>query len=417
MPQLPRTDAHAKRPLAAGQPHGRERIAHALERDATLPPGMAADTATSAVMSVLARRLTHGEVHVLLEALPPDLHELFVRAVIERGRDTVLKLDRAEAVAHVADALGVTPARAESIAAAVLSVMSAEVPWDVARDVARQLPRDLSALWLASSPIAPPAIPGGGGDSARPAIEAAIERRVSLPAHVTATAAFTAVMDLFSQRLSGGEAFDVLLGLPDDLRRLTEGSVLSRDEHASVFDCDTLIGAVAHRLRVARHDAEAIAAAVLATVKEVLPVKENRRRRRPAPARPARAVAHGNVSQGDGSNGRESLALACPFRSHPFREGATPTVAIRVVALVTLTTCPPRSRSTPASSASHRRRTRGRYASGSAPRPTEARNAPVPPDSCARRVTFRSLVLHARILSLPSTARLPYREPMDRPAQ
>jgi uncharacterized protein (DUF2267 family) len=274
MSQAPRTDPHAEPPRATGEARGRERIAHALERDDALPPGLAADLATSAVMSVLARRLTHGEAHVLLASLPPDLHELFLRAVIERGRDPVMKLDRAEAVAHVADALGVTPARAEAIAAAVLSAMSAEVPPEVARNVAQQLPRDLNELWLASSPVAPPPIPRAREDSARPAVEAEIERRVRLPAHVTATAAFTAVMELFSQRLSGGEAFDVLLGLPDDLRRLTEGSVLARDEHASVFDRETLVGAVALRLRVTREEAQAIVAVVLATVKDVLPVKE-----------------------------------------------------------------------------------------------------------------------------------------------
>lgn len=253
---------------------GRECVANALERDAALPPDINVETATYAVLSVLARRLDAGEAHRLLVALPPYLHALFRRSVLRRGHAPVEKLDRAELVAQVADLLGVTPARAEAISAAVLSAVRTELPPKLVRDVAGQLPRGLSALWLASSPIAPPPLPRAGEAAARPAVEAEIERRVRLPDNVTPDAAFKAVMELFTQRLSGGEAFDVLLGLPDDLRRLTEGGVLARGEHASVFGRETLMGAVAHRLRIAREDAEPLVAAVLAVVKLVLPVKE-----------------------------------------------------------------------------------------------------------------------------------------------
>lgn len=263
------------RPPAEPHDEGRERIARALERDAALPPGLSVDDATSAVMAMLASRLTPGQAHALLESLPPYVRTRFGRAIAALGQARVAKLDRAEVVAHVADRLGVTPGRAEAITAAVLSAVRAEVPAEIARRVALQLPRDLNALWLASSPIAPPSIPGATeGDSARPAVEAELEGRVRLPDNVTADAALKAVMEIFSQRLSGGEAFDVLLGLPDDLRRLAEGGVLGRDEPASTFDRETFIGAVGFRLRVAREEAEPIIVAVLAALKRVLPVKE-----------------------------------------------------------------------------------------------------------------------------------------------
>lgn len=236
---------------------------------------MTVDDATSVVMSLLASRLTPGLAHELLESLPPYVRTRFGPAIETLGYEPVVKLDRAEVVAHVADLLDVTPGRAEAITTAVLSAVCAEVPAEIARRVALQLPRDLSALWLASSPIAPPSIPAAAeGDSARPAVEAEIERRVQLPDNVTADSAIKAVMEIFSQRLSGGEAFDVLLGLPDDLRRLAEGGVLGRDEPASVFDRETLIGAVGYRLRITREDAEPIVVAVLAAMKRVLPVKE-----------------------------------------------------------------------------------------------------------------------------------------------
>lgn len=254
---------------------GRERIALALERDAALPPGLSVDDATSAVMSLLAERLTPGLAHELLESLPDDVRTRFGPAIATLGYEAARKLDRAEVVARVADLLGVTPGRAEAIATAVLSAVSAQVPVEIAQRVAQQLPRDLNALWLASSPIAPPVLPPPAwGDSARLAVEEEIERRVRLPDNVTVDAAIKAVMAIFSQRLSGGEAFHVLLGLPDDLQRLTEGAVLGRDEPASVFDRDTLVGAVAYRLDVLREDAFAVVFAVLAAVKHVLPAKE-----------------------------------------------------------------------------------------------------------------------------------------------
>jgi uncharacterized protein (DUF2267 family) len=130
-------------------------------------------------------------------------------------------------------------------------------------------------MWLASSPIAPPSIPPATwGDAARVAVMEEIERRVQLPDNVTADGAIKAVMEIFMQRLSGGEAFDLLLGLPEDLRRLTAGGVLGRNEHTSVFDRETLIGAVAYRLHIEREGAAPIVFAVLGAVKGVLPVKE-----------------------------------------------------------------------------------------------------------------------------------------------
>jgi uncharacterized protein (DUF2267 family) len=265
----PRTEAREQ------NDDGRERISLALERDAALPPGSSVDDATSAVMSLLASRLTPGQAHELLDALPVYVRTRFGVAITTLGYERVAKLDRAEVIAHVADLLDVTPGRAEAITTAVLSAVRAEVPAEIAEHVARQLPRDLSALWMASSPIAPPAIPPSSyGDAARLAVEEEIARRVRLPDNVTVDSAIRAVVEIFTQRLSGGEAFDVLLGLPDDLRRLAEGGVLGRDERASVFDRETFIGAVAYRLDIARDEAEPIAIAVLGAVKAVLPVKE-----------------------------------------------------------------------------------------------------------------------------------------------
>ncbi|MDB4933363.1 MAG: hypothetical protein JWP87_335 [Labilithrix sp.] len=273
---MPRPADSAEPPPRTEQPDdGRERIALALERDAALPPGLSVDDATSAVMSLLASRLTPGQAHELLDALPPYVRTRFGVAIATLGYEAAAKLDRAELVAHVADLLGVTPGRAEAITAAVLAAVCAELPAEIARRVALQLPRDLNALWLASSPIAPPSVPPASyGDAAREAVEEDIQRRVQLPDNVTADAAIRAVVEIFSQRLSGGEAFDLLLGLPDDLRRLAEGGVLGRDEQASVFDRETLMGAVAYRLRIAREEAAPVVIAVLAAVKSVLPVKE-----------------------------------------------------------------------------------------------------------------------------------------------
>lgn len=251
-----------------------ERLERALNEPIGLPPGVDASHAIAAVMGELVERLTPGETHLLLEDLPASLHALLCPCEVKRrGHPVDRRLDRAELLARVAAELGTTPARAEAIASAVFAAIRSELPDETVDHVAAQLPHDIKQLWLATRPIVPP--PGSGSATgAGLRVEQEIAQRTPLPDGITAAGAFAAVMTIFFQRLSGGEALDVLLGLPDELRPLVDVSPIDRHEPAHSFGRAELVAAAANRLGVAVAEAARIVPAVLAAVKHVLPVKE-----------------------------------------------------------------------------------------------------------------------------------------------
>jgi uncharacterized protein (DUF2267 family) len=252
----------------------RERLERSIASPIALPPGIDASQAIAVVMGELARRLTPGENHELLDGLPASLHALLCPCEDERpGHPVDRDLDRAAMLAIVATRLGTTPARAESIASAVFAAIRSELRGEIVDQVAAQLPRDITSLWLATRPIVPP-LGSASATGARDRVEREIAQRTPLPDGVTASAAFAAVMTTFVTRLSGGEALDVLLGLPDELRPLVEAAAVDRHEPARAFGRAELDATVANRLGVASYEAPRIVAAVLAAVKHVLPVKE-----------------------------------------------------------------------------------------------------------------------------------------------
>jgi uncharacterized protein (DUF2267 family) len=90
---------------------------------------------------------------------------------------------------------------------------------------------------------------------------------------VTAADAFTAVMCVFSRRLSGGEARDLLLSRPQSLRRLVDRCMVHRPEPCDVFDRDELLREVARHLHVDAARAAALVRATFAGVKRPIPTK------------------------------------------------------------------------------------------------------------------------------------------------
>jgi uncharacterized protein (DUF2267 family) len=104
---------------------------------------------------------------------------------------------------------------------------------------------------------------------------AAIERAMrSPPPGVDGAAAFTAVMCILAQRLSGGEARHISLALPSTLRSLVTPCALHRDEPAEPFGSVEFFRRVAAHLGTSELAAEAIAHAVFASVKRILPLQE-----------------------------------------------------------------------------------------------------------------------------------------------
>jgi uncharacterized protein (DUF2267 family) len=113
-------------------------------------------------------------------------------------------------------------------------------------------------------------------DAIRDDVLHAIAKRANLPREIGAPDALSAVMCTLSRRVSGGEARNVYLGLPESLRPLVAQCILHRDERASVFDRDEFIARLSDHLATDAATAEAIARAVFAAVRSAIPDSEVR---------------------------------------------------------------------------------------------------------------------------------------------
>ncbi len=83
-----------------------------------------------------------------------------------------------------------------------------------------------------------------------------------------------AVMCTFSRRLSGGEARNLLLALPNTLRPLVGACMLHRTETAARFDEREFVGELAEHPQTTPELATRLAPAVFAAVKRWLPEKD-----------------------------------------------------------------------------------------------------------------------------------------------
>jgi uncharacterized protein (DUF2267 family) len=119
---------------------------------------------------------------------------------------------------------------------------------------------------------APPglAFPLEGAEAERLARD--VEDEVHLPLHVTGAGALQTVLCVLSQRLSGGEAADLLEALPAPARpRRCERH---RRERPEKFGREGFVERVAAHLQVSNEEAEAITRAVVAVLPRWLPRKE-----------------------------------------------------------------------------------------------------------------------------------------------
>lgn len=258
------------RSLRAVALSSRQRLEQSIQH---LPPGVDASRAVAVVLAELGERLTAGEAHRIVDSVPRSVRALVAPCESARRRGGVHRVDRVEMIARIAKHLGTTPAYAEAITVDVLSAVRKELPEKIARDVAAQLPRAIKELWLSERPL-------DSGDApvlatgVRARVEREIEARAALPEGVAPSAAFTGVMATLLERLSGGEALDVLIGLPDELRPLLEGAALDRPERPRTFHRDELLTIVAARLHLARDVAARLVPVVLGAAKRLLPRKQ-----------------------------------------------------------------------------------------------------------------------------------------------
>jgi uncharacterized protein (DUF2267 family) len=252
----------------------RMRFVRDIASRAELPPHITAEAAAAAVMCVVTERLTPGGACAMLEALPVPLRSLFERCV-EHRTGPISPLDRSALLDRTSEHLGVTPARAEVICRAVLHAVRGQLPPDVSDHLAAQLPGDLKELWYATPPpVHVPTVSETEAEALRVDVLAKVERLGELPPGIDSAAAFMAVMCTFAQRLSGGEARHVLLGLPGTLRPFVTSCMLHRDEPAQPFGSDELLRRVSEHLGTSVTVAEDIVRAVFSAVKTCLPSKD-----------------------------------------------------------------------------------------------------------------------------------------------
>ncbi|MBX3207749.1 MAG: DUF2267 domain-containing protein [Labilithrix sp.] len=251
-----------------------DRVQRGVADNARLPRELAAEDAITAVMCALMDRLTAGEAHYLIEAMPASMRPFFATCVRHRAGQPTMRIDHVEFLERVAEHLGVTPAHAELVCEVVFDAVRSELPDKLVDDVAHQLPRGLQQLWLAGPRIEPlPEEATLSSQDARLAIEEEIERSVALPAGIGSMEAFSAVMCALVARVSGGEARELAAGLPVTLRGLVERDAKDRAEEPEVFECDELLRRVATHLSLDPAEVEPIVRAVFGAVRRVLPEK------------------------------------------------------------------------------------------------------------------------------------------------
>jgi len=242
---------------------------------AELPPHATAESIASAVMCTLTERLTSGGAHRLLSALPASIRPLFARCLEHRG-GPVRRFGRAEMLERIADHLGVTSLHAEELCQAVLAAVRLRVSAEVADRIAAQLPEDLKELWL--TPVPPIAARRVADpdelERVRATIYADIEQSGALPAGSDGAEAFVAVMCIFSRRLSGGQARNLLLALPNTLRPLVGACMLHRSEAALPFGEWEFVRHVAEHLETTPELATRLVQAVFAAAKRSLPERD-----------------------------------------------------------------------------------------------------------------------------------------------
>jgi uncharacterized protein (DUF2267 family) len=251
----------------------RARFLAAIEEEAALPSYVKPDDAAIATMRAVLDRLTPGQAHALVVSLPSDVRAIFDRVCREREGRRTSQGGLVELVDRIGEDLGLAPASAELIACAVFRALRELLPFEVSAHVAQQLPTDLRAAWLSSVP-GPTTVEVAGDLDLMRQILADIEKTGTLSLRMTAREAFSSVMCIFAQRLSGGETKDLLLGLPRTIRPLVDRCMLERRERPLSFGVDELVANVALDLDTELEDAEAIVAAVFAAVTRILPREE-----------------------------------------------------------------------------------------------------------------------------------------------
>lgn len=228
-----------------------------------------AEEATRAVLCVLEQRIPGGVAQRMLAALPTPLVEL--QRQCERHRQEPAEgFAPQEFFSRVADHLGLSVDEALSVTRVVLMALRAQLPMGEVNRVAQELPSTLRGFWSPDR--------YGGRD-----LQQEMERyylflgelhESRLVPDEQAEPVAQTVLCTLEERLSGGEAADVLQGLPVRLRQLLTRCRRSRHAPAPRFGKATFVERVATSLGLSPPQAEAVVRAVLSSARKLLPVEE-----------------------------------------------------------------------------------------------------------------------------------------------
>jgi uncharacterized protein (DUF2267 family) len=241
-----------------------------IERATQLPPEQA-ERALRATLKTLGERISGGEARDLAEGLPRSVaSELF-------DGETAEPFDIGEFLKRVSRREGVDPEAAREHARAVFAALGFAVDAKEIRDMASQLPSDYAPLVAAAlNPRVPPA---PEPDAPRRTWTAEkIIRRVAERADVDenqARRATDATLETLAERISGGQARDLEMWLPVELRSpIKRANRRRKSDHPHPFGADVFIAHVAEREGVPYEEAQQHARAVFATLREAISEKE-----------------------------------------------------------------------------------------------------------------------------------------------
>jgi uncharacterized protein (DUF2267 family) len=218
----------------------------------------AAERAAQATLETLAERLSRGQARDLADELPPPLAaRMFTDSDAE-------PFDAAEFLRRVARRAGVDVKTAEREAKAVFTALGRTVDAQEIEDMTAELPHDFAPLLAEAQGRFAPVITDEaflGGVADRAALWPGDARKAA-----------DAVLETLAERIAGGEVDDLIALLPLELREPLERG--KGDGKAVRMSLDEFVHRVAEREGVDAFTAREHVAAVLATLRELLPDAE-----------------------------------------------------------------------------------------------------------------------------------------------
>ena len=119
---------------------------HAIEQSGTLPMGVDAREAATAVMCVTLARLDLEQAREVLDALPAGVTAAITECPIHGGEPGEA-FGKAIFLERIARHLQLAPDAVERLTSAVIRAVRAELPPRAEATIERQLPADLRSLW------------------------------------------------------------------------------------------------------------------------------------------------------------------------------------------------------------------------------------------------------------------------------